>query len=180
MILIYGYYKLFRLVCKGKEEVLDRLGGVGYAGITKRMIEVTRDISIREDELVFKTSRSGGPGGQNVNKVSTRVTLFFDVAHCESLSEEQKQQILARLARRADKRDVIRVASQKYRTQKANREAAIERLKQLLADAVKKRPIRKKTRIPYAVNQRRLQEKKRRSLLKQQRARKNLRGDFGD
>ena len=55
------------------------------------MIEITVDTSISEDELVFKTSRSGGPGGQNVNKVSTRVTLLFDVAHCESLSGVQKQ-----------------------------------------------------------------------------------------
>jgi len=144
------------------------------------MIEITRDISISEDELVFKTSRSGGPGGQNVNKVNTRVTLFFDVAHCESLSEAQQQQILIQLAGRADKRGVIRVTSQKHRTQKANREAAVERFQQLLADALKKRPIRKKTRIPYAVNQRRLEEKRQRSLLKQQRARKNPAGDIGD
>jgi ribosome-associated protein len=144
------------------------------------MIEITRNTSISEGEFVFKTSRSGGPGGQNVNKVSTRVTLLFDVAHCESLSDEQKQQILTRLSGRADKRGVIRVVSQKYRTQKANREAAIERFQPLLADALKKRTVRKKTRIPYAENQRRLEEKKRRSLLKKQRAKKNLMGDFGD
>lgn len=144
------------------------------------MIEITQNISIREDELVFKTSRSGGPGGQNVNKVNTRVTLFFDVANCEKFSTGQKKKILARLAGRADKRGVVRVISQKHRTQKANREAAIVRLQQLLAEALKKRPVRKKTRIPYAVNERRLEEKKRRSLLKQQRARKNVTGDFGD
>ena len=144
------------------------------------MIEITQDISIHEDELVFKTSRSGGPGGQNVNKVNTRVTLLFDVAHCESLSEEQKQQILARLSGRADKHGVIRVVSQKHRTQRANREAAVERFQQILADALKKHPVRKKTRIPYAVNQRRLEEKRRRSLSKQQRARKYPAGDFGD
>ena len=167
-------------MCKGKEEVLDRLGGVGYAGMAKAMIEITQNISISQNELIFKTSRSGGPGGQNVNKVSTRVTLFFDVVHCERLSDEQKQQILARLSGRADKRGVIRVVSQKYRTQKANREAAIERFQQLLADALKKRPVRRKTRIPFAINQRRLEEKRRRSLLKQQRAKKNLRGNFGD
>ncbi len=142
------------------------------------MIEITQNISISEDELVFKTSRSGGPGGQNVNKVSTRVTLFFDVANCENLSGEQKKQILSRLSGRADKRGVIRVASQKYRTQKANREAAVERFRGLLAEALKKRPVRKKTRIPHAVNQRRLEEKRRRSLLKQQRARGNRVGDF--
>jgi len=50
------------------------------------MIDITDNISIREDEIVFRASRSGGPGGQNVNKVNTRITLFFDVASCESLS----------------------------------------------------------------------------------------------
>ena len=144
------------------------------------MIEITQDISIHEDELVFKASRSGGPGGQNVNKVSTRVTLFYDVTHCECFTEAQKKQILSRLAGRADKRGVIRVVSQKYRTQKANREAAIERFQFLLAEALKKRPVRKKTRIPYVANQRRLEEKKRKSLLKRQRARKNLAKDVGD
>ena len=144
------------------------------------MIEVTQDITISEDELVFKSSRSGGPGGQNVNKVNTRVTLFFDVAHCEGLSEMQKRQILARLSGRADKQGVIRIASQKHRTQKANREATVDRLRELLADALEKRPVRKKTGLPYAAKQRRLEEKRRRSLLKQQRAKKNLAGDFRD
>ena len=144
------------------------------------MIEITEDTLVSEEELVFKTSRSGGPGGQNVNKVSTRVTLFFDVANCESLSEVQKQQILARLAGRADKNGVVRVVSQKFRTQKANREVAVERFQQLLADALKRRSVRKKTRIPYAVKQRRLEEKRRRSMLKQQSADKRMAGDFAD
>ena len=142
------------------------------------MIQIVDDISIPEDELVFKASRSGGPGGQNVNKVNTRVTLFFDVADCENLSGTQKRRILTRLATRIDKNGVLRVVSQKYRTQKANRRVAVERLQQLLADALKIRPARKKTRIPYAVKQRRLEEKRRRSLLKQQRASKNIAENF--
>jgi ribosome-associated protein len=144
------------------------------------MIQIVDDISIPEDELVFKASRSGGPGGQNVNKVNTRVTLFFDVANCENLSGTQKRRIFTRLATRIDKNGVLRVVSQKYRTQKANRRVAVERLQQLLADALKIRPARKKTRIPYAAKQRRLEEKKRRSLLKQQRTRRKLGEDFGD
>ncbi|MHC4535214.1 MAG: alternative ribosome rescue aminoacyl-tRNA hydrolase ArfB [Planctomycetota bacterium] len=144
------------------------------------MIEITKNISIRDDELVFKTSRSAGPGGQNVNKVNTRITLFFDVTNCESFSDVQKRRILSRLATRADKNGILRVVSQRFRTQIANRRAAVERLQQLLADALKTRPVRKKTRIPYAVKKRRLEQKRKRSLLKQRRAKRNLPGDFAD
>jgi ribosome-associated protein len=144
------------------------------------MIEIPDDIYINEEELVFKVSRSSGPGGQNINKVNTRVTLFFDVANCRSLSETQKRRILTRLATRADKNGVLRVVSQKYRTQRANRRAAIERLQELLAGALKTLPKRKKSKVPYAAKQRRLEEKRRRSLLKRQRSTKNLNGDFAD
>ena len=144
------------------------------------MIEIIHNISISEDELIFRASRSSGPGGQNVNKVSTRVTLFFDVASCESFSNVQKQRILARLSTRADKNGVIRVTSQKFRTQRANRRAAIERLGELLREALKTRRVRKKTKVPYAAKQRRLEDKKRRSLLKRQRAKKYPAGDFVD
>jgi len=144
------------------------------------MIVITDDIFISDDELFFKASRSGGPGGQNVNKVNTRITLFFDVANCESFSNVQKRRILSRLATRADKNGLIRVASQKFRTQKANRKAAVERLQQLLAEALKTRPVRKKTKVPYAAKKRRLEQKRQRSLLKQQRAKRNLAEDFAD
>jgi ribosome-associated protein len=133
------------------------------------------DIAICEDELVFKASRSAGPGGQNVNKLNTRVTVFFDVVNAISFSDEQKRQILKKLRTRASKGGVIRVASQKYRTQKANRKAAVERLQQLLRSALESKPVRKKTRVPEWARQRRLEEKKRRSALKKQRAQR----DFG-
>ena len=144
------------------------------------MIEITNNISIPEDKLVFKASRSGGPGGQNVNKVNTRVTVFFDVTNCEGLSNVQKRRIITRLATRIDKNGVLRVVSQKYRTQKANRRMAVERLQQLLADALKTGPVRKKTKVPYAARQRRLENKRRRSLIKRQRAKGNSSEDCAD
>ncbi len=131
-------------------------------------------IKIREEGLVFKYSRSGGPGGQNVNKVNTRVTVFFDVAGARGFSDSQKRRILKRLATRANKNGVVRVVSQRYRTQRANREAAVERLGELLGEALKKKAVRKKTKVPEYARQKRLEEKKRRSLLKRQRAEKDF------
>lgn len=147
---------------------------------TKALIQITNGIYIPKDALVFKVSRSSGPGGQNVNKVNTRTTVLFDVAGCECLSDEQKGRILSSLASRADKNGVIRVVSQKYRTQAANRRAAVERLQRLLGDALRTRSVRKKTHIPYGAKQRRLEQKRHRSQLKQQRRRENLAGDIGD
>jgi len=139
-----------------------------------KMIEITDDVSISEKEFVFKASRSSGPGGQNVNKLNTRVTLFFNIAQSESFSEKQKSVLPKRLSSRIDKDGFIRVVSQKFRTQKANRNAAVERLQKLLADALKPRPVRKKTRVPFGSKQKRLDEKKRRSRLKKQRSERDF------
>lgn len=138
------------------------------------MIEISRGVFISEDELVFRFSRSGGPGGQNVNKVNTRVTVLFDVANSRSFSDAQKEWILKGLASRADKNGVIRVVSQRYRTQKANRRAAVERLEELLREALKKKKVRKKTRVPEAAKRKRLEKKRQRGFLKRQRAEKSF------
>ena len=134
------------------------------------MIEIRDNILISESQLVFKFSRSSGPGGQNVNKVNTRVTLLFDLANSANFSDAQKRRILKQLAGRASKEGVIRVISQRYRTQKANRRAAVERLQELLSSAMETKPIRKKTKVPRSAKRQRLEEKKRRSILKQQRS----------
>ena len=136
------------------------------------MITIKNGIVIPEDDLVYRASRSGGPGGQNVNKVNTRITLFFDVANCKSLSAEQKRRILDQLKTRASKDGVVRVVSQRHRTQRANRDAATERLVELLQQVFTIKPVRKKTRVPYSSKQKRLDEKKRRSTIKKLRSEK--------
>jgi ribosome-associated protein len=133
------------------------------------MIEIAQNTSIAEEELMFKTSRSGGPGGQNVNKLNTRVTVLFDVGNSPSLSEDQKRQITSKLSSRMDRQGVLRVVSQKHRSQEANRRAAVEHLQQLLQEALKPVPIRRKTRAPAAARERRLEEKRQRGRLKSQR-----------
>lgn len=142
------------------------------------MIEIIDGVHISEDELVFRASRSSGPGGQHVNKVSTRVTLLFDVANCASLSEKQKQQIVKRLATRIDKTGILRVISQRFRSQKANREAAIDRLRELLKAALRTKRVRKRTVAPKYAHEQRLNQKRQRSLLKQQRAKKSWADDL--
>jgi len=137
------------------------------------MINVTDRLSIPEEELRFTASRSSGPGGQHVNKVASRVTLWFDVAHSPSLDDEQKSLIMNRLSSRVNKEGVLWVASQESRSQIANREAAVERFVGLLRSALKRRPVRKRRGIPAASKQRRLEEKKRRARVKQRRVKKN-------
>ena len=136
-------------------------------------MDATEGVLIPEGELVFKASRSSGPGGQNVNKLNTRVTVLFHVAGSPSLSEEQKQQVRRRLAGRIDKDGVLHVASQKHRSQEANRRSAVERLQQLVQEALRPEPVRRKTKVPIAARERRLQEKKQRSDRKQQRMGRN-------
>jgi ribosome-associated protein len=133
------------------------------------MIEIKPGIEISEDELIFRASRSSGPGGQNVNKLNTRVTVEFDVVNCREFSDLQKRLIIKRLSKRVSKDGLIKIVSQRHRSQRANRQAAVERLVGLLAAALKTKPIRKKTKKPRAADQRRLEDKKRRSILKQRR-----------
>ena len=91
------------------------------------MVRVTDDMEIADTELVFNMSRSSGPGGQNVNKVNTRVTLLFDLEGSTSLSAEQRALVRQRLPGRISKEGVLRVVSQRHRTQLANRDAVSAR-----------------------------------------------------
>ena len=133
-------------------------------------IKITERLSIPLSALRFTATRSRGPGGQNVNKVNTRVTLLFDVINSPSLSPRQKHMIRNHLATRINKEGVLRVVSQKSRSQAYNREAAIERFTLLLRESLHEVSPKKKTTIPRAARERRLEEKRHRSLLKEKRA----------
>jgi len=134
------------------------------------VIEITDELSIPVSELSFTSSRSGGPGGQHVNKVATRITLNFDVVNSTSLTDDQRRRILKKLSTRINKQGILRVVSQKHRSQKANRDAALERFRELIQSALRKTVPRIETKIPPAARQKRLDEKKRRSRLKQRRS----------
>jgi len=129
-------------------------------------------MDIDSEYLRFQASRSGGPGGQNVNKVNTRVTVYFDLPAYPFLSETQKRRIREKLATRTNNQGVVRVTSQRFRTQLANRKAAIRRLTELLDQALQKPRIRRKTSVPKGVHEKRLEHKKRRGQLKQLRSQK--------
>ena len=136
------------------------------------MIRVMTGLSIPESEVIFTASRSGGPGGQNVNKVSSRVTLSFDVMNSVSLSDDQKHQICRKLATRINKDGILRVVSQRTRSQDMNRADGLERFSELLRHALTPERPRIKTGIPAAASRRRIEEKKKRTLIKRTRSKK--------
>jgi ribosome-associated protein len=138
------------------------------------MIDVMPGLSIPEDELHFDASRSGGPGGQNVNKVSSRVALTFDVTASAALSDDQKRMIFQKLAGRINKDGILRVVSQRTRSQELNRSDATERFSELIRQALTLQRPRVKTRLPRAAHERRVEQKKKRAMVKQGRAKKIL------
>ena len=138
------------------------------------MIEITRKLAIPEGELRFTFSRSGGPGGQNVNKVSTKATLRFDVSASKALNPEQKAAVKKRLASRISRNGVLVISSDRHRSQHANRREAVQIFQRLLKDALKTRPQRKRTTISRAAKERRLKEKRHRSRIKQMRSKSFL------
>ncbi len=133
------------------------------------MIEITNSVSVDERDLHYTFQRSGGPGGQNINKVSTRVTLTFDVLASTALSAPQKAMVLRRLPGRINREGVLRVVSSRHRTQAANRRAARERFVELMAQALRPVRPRRKTRVPRAAKKRRLEDKRRQGEKKRQR-----------
>jgi ribosome-associated protein len=134
-----------------------------------RDLDLGNGIVLPAQLLRAARSRSGGPGGQNVNKVETRVTIEVDV-EALPLDDAQKQRVRDELAGRINRDGVLRVTAQAERSQLANRDRALARMEELLRDALEERAPRRPTRISKAQKQKRLEEKKRQS------ERKRLRG----
>ena len=130
------------------------------------MIEITRSLQIPASELRMECTRGTGPGGQNVNKVETCVTLCFDVAQSASLRPEQRDRIREVLASRITSDGVLRITSRKHRTQLANRRAVQERFVELLRTALTPRKKRRPTRATKASKERRLKTKRQRGDIK--------------
>jgi ribosome-associated protein len=130
------------------------------------MIRITDTISIEDSELAESFVRASGPGGQNVNKVSSAVQLRFDARHSPSLPNDVAVRLMRLAGKRVTKEGVIVIIAQQHRTQERNREDARARLFDLIRQAAVKPTPRRPTKVPKAKRKERLEAKKHRSGIK--------------
>lgn len=125
-------------------------------------------------ELKFKAVRSSGPGGQNVNKVASKVVLSFDVANSQGLSDEEKARLETKLASRLTSGNILILQSGEDRSQLKNKEIVTQRFLELIEKSLVVPKTRKKTKVPKAVVEQRLAHKKSISTIKQSRKKPNF------
>ena len=118
-------------------------------------------------ETLFQTSRSGGKGGQNVNKVETAVTGYFNIAGSQLLSEEQKTLIAEKLSNRINSEGLLMVKSQKHRTQLENKQEVISKMNELVTKALQKKKKRIATKASKASKEKRMESKKKKGEVKE-------------
>lgn len=119
-----------------------------------------------ENEFEFKSSRSGGKGGQNVNKVETKIELNFNVVNSSLLDEVERYKLLLKLKNRIDKNGILKIVSQTERSQFLNKSKAIDKFYLLTDKALEEEKIRKKVKLTKADKEKRLLEKKKLSVKK--------------
>jgi ribosome-associated protein len=141
------------------------------------MIYITKNISLDENEIHEDFVRASGPGGQNVNKVSTAVQLRFDVKHSSSLPEEVRRQLMKIAGQRLTAEGILIIDARRFRRQELNRQDALNRLKELIRKAARKPKKRIKTQPTLASGQKRLESKRHHSLKKQLRQKPHGMGD---
>jgi ribosome-associated protein len=137
--------------------------------MTERVLEVTVDVSIPRSELTFRASRAGGPGGQHVNKSSTRIELTWNLETSRALTDEQRCRVRNKLGSRVDSGGEIRVVASESRSQARNREDAERRLAATLRRALAVQKARRKTRPTRGAVEERLRIKKKLSDRKRDR-----------